>query len=226
MNRHMCSTILLLVAAFYLSSCTIPVTPDNRPSTNPRPEALPPPATEDEINQLLGLAEQALAKQRLTTPADDNAYLRYLQVLARDPDNTYALAGIARIVETYLSWAVAAIEQDSYVRAANMLTKAGSVDEAHPALKPLWSRLEAARQREKQIIKISENDLKLRSPELASQLQAIATDHVSNEVVVKIRAATDADARWIYQQLNLGTENRIRATINTGHSPSVQLSHP
>ncbi len=219
------SLIFLLLAAFYLTSCTIPLV--SGPSSPAPTQSLPTQADFEthEIDQLLTLAEQALQKQRLTTPVDDNAYLRYLQVLARDPKNPYALAGIARIVETYISWAVDAMDRDLYTRAANMLTKAGSVDEDHPALKPLWTRLETAREREKSLIRISQNDLQQRTSALAEQLGDIAAGAGPN-VIVKIRAPSDADARWIYQQLNAGTESRLRATISTGLAPSVQLSHP
>jgi hypothetical protein len=54
----------------------------------------------------------------------------------------------------------------------------------------------------------------------------MAENTQSRETIIKIRARTDADGRWIYQQMNLGTETRLRATIHTGLPPAVQLSYP
>lgn len=167
-----------------------------------------------------------MQKQRLTTPLEDNAYFRYLQVLSRDPDNPDALLGISRIVETYLSWAVAALNRDQFGRASAMLTKANSVDENHPDLAPLWARLEAARQRERDVITLPAQEVADRSKALAQRLLELAQAHQSPQAIIKIHARTDADGRWIYQQMNLGTEDRLRATIQTGLPPAVQLSYP
>lgn len=219
------SPIILILIVLCLTSCTAPLIRDQNPTKPPKTDPIDTGQQSTEVERLLTLAERALQKQRLTTPAEDNAYLRYLQVLSREPGNPDALAGIARIVETYISWAVDAMDRDLYGRAANMLTKAGSVDENHPALTPLWTRLEAARERDKRTIKINPKDLTQRTSSLAEQLRNIAADAEPN-VIVKIRAISDADARWIYQQLNSGTDTRIRATISTGLAPSVQLSYP
>lgn len=184
------------------------------------------PGPNREIDQLLTAAEQALQRKRLTTPAEDNAYLRYLQILSRDPDNREAIAGIARIVETYLSWAALALERDQYARAESMLNKANSVDDQHPAIEVFRERLLDLQSQERSIIKISQSDLTNRSAQLSSQLRQIAENYAGQCSIIKIRAQTDADARWIYQQMNLGTESRLRATIQSGHPPSVQLSYP
>ena len=54
-----------------------------------------------EVEQLLTRAERALASDRLTVPADDNAYRHYRAVLALEPGNPRARAGVRRILARY-----------------------------------------------------------------------------------------------------------------------------
>lgn len=212
-------SIPLLLSIGCQSTKPIPDTPRN---------AAPPQIEANllRIDKLLGEAEQALAKQRLTTPVDDNAYLRYLQVLAIDKNNQEAEAGIARIVETYLGWAVEAIDQFQFTRAADMLNKANSLNDAHPALETLRERITTERSRETQSFRISQQEIVRKDQNLTNRLAEIAKTSEYRRAMVRISARSDADARWIYQQMNLATESRIRATIHSGRSPSVQLIFP
>ena len=190
----------------------------------PTPPAIIEP--DPRVDQLLNQAELALLRQRLTTPVDDNAYLRYLQVLAIDPDNLEAEAGLARIVEIYLSWASEAIQREDFRRAENMLNKAGSVDEQNPSIQSMRQRMSFVKAQERMTLRISQSELNSRSNDLQQKLAELATIAEERRAVAKIRARTDADARWIYQQMNLATESRIRATIESGVEPSVQLNFP
>ncbi len=180
----------------------------------------------ERIDRLLNEAEVAFQKQRLTTPVEDNAYLRYLQVLAEDPGNLEAEAGISRLVETYLAWAVDAIDKDQFSRATNMLNKANSLDEANLAIDTLRTRLKKAQNSEKLVFEISQQDLNQRSELITAKITEIANLLETRNATARIKAWTDSDARWIYQQLNEATASRVRATIQTGSSPSVQLSFP
>ena len=224
-TRLMAVTRLMTIAGLIsITGCqsTVPSQPEV-----PR-QSVPGPTAQQliRIDNLLSEAERAIQQQRLTTPVDDNAYLRFLQVLSVDPDNLEAEAGISRIVETYLGWASAAIERDELSRATGMLNKANSLDESHPAITSLRQRINSIRQTEKQLFKIAASDLTSRSPELALQLAELAISSEARGAIAKIIAKTDAEARWIYQQMNLATETRLRATIHTGVSSSVQLSFP
>ncbi len=55
----------------------------------------------NKISELLANAQRALSKNRLTVPSGDNAYAYYRAVLARDPNNAKARAGVQRIVQRY-----------------------------------------------------------------------------------------------------------------------------
>lgn len=54
-----------------------------------------------ETSELLVKAEGALSRNRLLVPSGDNAYAYYRTVLARDPGNARARAGVQRIVQRY-----------------------------------------------------------------------------------------------------------------------------
>jgi len=54
-----------------------------------------------EVGRLLEQAEAALSQNRLMAPAGDNAYGYYQEVLASDPENEQARAGLQRIVTRY-----------------------------------------------------------------------------------------------------------------------------
>jgi type II secretory pathway predicted ATPase ExeA len=58
-------------------------------------------AEQHEIEALLTKAELAMSTNRLTVPSGDNAYAYYREVLALDPKNAQARAGIGRIVHRY-----------------------------------------------------------------------------------------------------------------------------
>lgn len=81
----------------------------------------------DAIERLLHAAEVALERDRLTTPAGDNAYQLYKSVLVIDPENTAALSGIERIRKTYLDWIDNALSEQKFAAAQNYLQKAKSV---------------------------------------------------------------------------------------------------
>lgn len=56
------------------------------------------------IRKLLAAAEKAMKAGRLTTPLRDNAYKYYQVVLAMEPDNAQALAGLQKIVGRYVQF--------------------------------------------------------------------------------------------------------------------------
>ena len=82
------------------------------------------PATPEQVAELLAEAEKLMAEDKLTTPEGRSALSRYRTVLALDPDNAEAQAGIQRIVTTYLDWAGAAEERGDLARAAEYYGRA------------------------------------------------------------------------------------------------------
>lgn len=178
------------------------------------------------IETLLAQAELAFGRKRLTTPLDDNAYYRYLQVLSIAPENASAQHGMQQIVETYLAWSIAAIEAGQYRRATDMLNKARSVDEQHPSIKAIEKRITRAQMSRSDTFKLDQSALSQHGDALIKELHEIGRKAERQQARVRIIATTDADGRWIYQQLNAASLNRIRATIELGSPPTILLTYP
>ena len=102
----------------------------DRPVAAARAEA----ATAEQVAQLLAEAEKLMAEDKLTTPEGGSALSRYRAVLALDPENSEAQAGILRIVTTYLDWAAAAEERGDLARAAEYYGRALAADPENATL--------------------------------------------------------------------------------------------
>jgi hypothetical protein len=124
------------------------------------PVADPPArATDDaKIAGWIQAAERALAANRLTTPADDNAYDRYRRVLDLEPGHATARSGLDRIAERYARLGRSALAADKPSLARLYLRRGIEVRRAHPALRGLRQRLEAADRR------MAENRLRVYPP--------------------------------------------------------------
>jgi tetratricopeptide (TPR) repeat protein len=97
-----------------------------------------------EVARLNALAAKALARYRLLLPEDDNAYSYYRQVLALDPDNGEAYAGLSLIVQKYGEMAETALDKNDLVKAELYVERALSVDPGHSESLILRDRIERA----------------------------------------------------------------------------------
>ncbi|MBQ75394.1 MAG: hypothetical protein CMQ20_10290 [Gammaproteobacteria bacterium] len=194
-----------------------------------KPEAPPEPAAPVEIDPrilpLLAQAEQAFTDNRLTTPLEDNAYLRYLQVLAIDPDNDKANQGIAAIVEKYLAWSIENVYQARYKRARDFLNKARSVDETHPNIPAIENMVKSYASGRSKTYELPRKSAQMRDSKALSKLQQIAVEISKNQATatIAIEAPSDAIGRWIYQQLNEATVERVRARFEITSRVRVHL---
>ncbi len=90
---------------------------------------------DDELVQaLLDGARADLDAMRLTTPADRNAYDKFLAVQSIDPDNQAAERGIEAIYNRYVQLAQQAAQDNDFDRASVMLDRAGQVRPDAPGL--------------------------------------------------------------------------------------------
>ncbi len=80
------------------------------------------------IAALLDEAESLFSANKLTTPKGASAIDRYRAVLALDPANTKARAGIERIVQKYVGWAEKARERGDAEKALSYLRRAVTAD--------------------------------------------------------------------------------------------------
>ncbi|MDZ7685059.1 MAG: hypothetical protein U5O39_08710 [Gammaproteobacteria bacterium] len=216
----------LILAVFLLPACT-PLAPTGGPkpeptsrANGPQPGAAP---SEAEITQLLHEAEMAFEDARLTTPVDDNAYLRYLRVLSLDPENEAAAQGITAIVEKYLSWALEHAEAGNLRLATRYLRNAASIDDDHPGIESIGKRVSELKVASRDTHRLPVAPLDGRSPEIARKLHRLARLATERDALVVISARTDAEGRWIYQQMNGATPGRIRARLELSSRPRIRM---
>jgi serine/threonine-protein kinase PpkA len=92
------------------------------------------------------LAQDALSKYKLTTPAKENAYAYYQEVLKRDPENRRALEGFSLIADRYLALATKAFNQGQDSNAKRYVELGLWVKHDHPGLLALHDRLTSQKQ--------------------------------------------------------------------------------
>lgn len=214
-----------------LAACVAP--PPERPGTPPAVPGEPPmeapseptPAyDEDALYALLDAADAALAEDRLLTPEQDSAYHYFREALAMAPDHPLARRGFERIVESYLALANRAIERERWASARSMLDRASIVDGDHLGIAALRRQVELLANARRESVSLVQSAVRSRSPGTAAQLKRIGRKARQANARVTIRAASDVDGRWIYEQMNKAPgERRIRASLQIGVPPKVTV---
>lgn len=97
-----------------------------------------------ELTRLIAAAAAAVEADRLTSPVGDNAYEHYQSVLALDPDNTGARAGIKRIAGKFLAKAREAAGDENFARARAFVAAAVQIDSEHADIASAQAAIEAA----------------------------------------------------------------------------------
>ncbi len=110
--------------------------PSEEPVTQTEPEVV-------SIEQLLLEGEEALAVDRLTTPLGDNAYERFQAVLAREPENVQALAGLDKVRQRYLSFIENLVKRKEFYAVPMLVSKARDVGADEAELSRLLSQVTA-----------------------------------------------------------------------------------
>ncbi|BFM16972.1 hypothetical protein R50073_31550 [Maricurvus nonylphenolicus] len=112
------------------------------------PEAPPQPKVVT-VEELLIEAEKAFAVDRLTTPPGDNAYDRFLAVLALQPDNQKALEGLEKIRQRYLGFIKSLIERGEFYAVPTLSQKAREVGANEEELQALLAMVKEEEQADK-----------------------------------------------------------------------------
>ena len=207
-----------------------------RPPPAVPPATSPAPAQETEatlaetaaraerLHTLLDAAEWALAEDRLTTPAEDSAYLYFSEAQKLAPEDAAVREGFERIVERYLALAKRAIEREAWARARSMLDRAALVDSAHSGIAMLRRQAHLLANAERLTLDLDRDGVRRRLQASADRLAAFGAPARRANARVRIRAGSDAEGRWIYRQLgNAPGERRIRAGIEIGLPPQVTI---
>jgi hypothetical protein len=101
----------------------------------------------DDVGDLIALAEQAIAADRLLMPKDRSAHHYLQQVLAIDADNAAAKRGLVRIGERYAVLANRALRDESYDKAERYVSRGLRVSPASERLSALGNEVRLARER-------------------------------------------------------------------------------
>lgn len=103
----------------------------------------PSEATEiqQEIIQRLRQAEQHLAANRLTVPAENNAFSEYRAVLNLEPDNLMARQGLDAIAERYVALVRRELNRNRYQQARQFVDRGLMVSPRHSTLRQLQQHI-------------------------------------------------------------------------------------
>lgn len=208
---------------------------------------VPPSKNEVLIRQYLYEADDALARDRLTSPKNDNAYAGYRRVLALDPRNERALAGIKRISRRYLSMAKKAEQDSDFERAIGYAQQAqrmapGYEGTAH-MVKHLQQRKAVYDAQQMQMVKggagavkvtlkskgneyfVAASDISRRNVTAKAQLAEIAQKAKEMDSRILILAKNDGDGRWMYAQMreSITDEYRLRGNIRVDSQTKIVL---
>ncbi|MGB5255438.1 MAG: hypothetical protein WBN68_22230, partial [Sedimenticolaceae bacterium] len=101
-------------------------------------------ADEGEVIELLALADQALAEDRLLFPEQSSAFFYLQRVLEMQPDNEDAQAGISRIALRYVELARAALRDAAYDRAVLYVERGSRIARDDAALRAVDGEISQA----------------------------------------------------------------------------------
>lgn len=200
----------------------------------PEPEVQAPPAPDaDYIRQqrmladLLYSARNAVEDNRLMTPAGNNAYDLYQDVLRLDPGNAVALEGISEIARRYIGLADTALGKGQYDQAEALLGRSARIDSQSQALQQARARLAKARETRVETHTLDPAALSAQNLEIMNTLAGIAQDIMAREATFLINARTDAEGRWIYKVMREAVGGyRLRGNIGIDSQPAVLVSLP
>lgn len=206
------------------------------PQQPPAKVVEPHVSRETVVDNLLRRAERALQADRLASPAHDNAADRYRAVLKLDPDNSQAKTGLQLVVMRYVDLARDALAKSRIEKADYFLARArgvGGVESSNSLLLDLHQHIQAAKAAKKaesagqNRFDLDTTMLSRKAPELQALLADIAQRVRETDEALLIVARTDAEGRWLYQQMRRSVPGyRLRGDIKIGKRPYISLQPP
>lgn len=183
--------------------------------------------TDPVIIRLLGLGNDALSREALLSPEDDNANMYYQIVLGRDPSNKAAQEGLSHIVYLYTDWALEKAKRGQYGAAEKFLESAEFVNakdsriaEARKTIAD-WRRGKGRVKPKVNKKPVDPNKFDLPANLFSYQdevvleyLQPIIDRVTKTQASIDIYWPRDKEARLLYRIINSRTETfRVRAMI-------------
>lgn len=204
-------------------------------------EASKPVITKESIvTKLLKQGEQALQRNQLTLPAENNAYDKFQAVALMQPDNAEARAGLQAVELAYAEEVRRALQANRLNEAKTRLQRMAEHFPDDPLQRSLvaelqqaWQRADAQRQQEEAAQEGEERwplevaDLNQRNAQMRQLLEQLANRVSQSDESVMIYARTDSEGRWIYKIMkDAAGEYRIRGDIRISRTPAIKLMPP
>ena len=184
-------------------------------------------ADEAEINALLEDAEVAMATEHFIYPASNSALASYDRVLILDPDNEIALRGLESIAGHYLAKAMDAADKRRFEQARAFLEQAQLVDPQHPGILPTREQITMLSSARRTAVSLDPDMLKARDPLLLESLRGAGRQSRQPGCRAVIHARSDAEGRWIYQQMSNDAEaengERVRANVQISWPARIEV---
>lgn len=189
------------------------------------------------IINLLGLGNDALQREALLTPEDDNANMYFQAVLGRDPRNKDAQKGLAHIVDLYTDWALKTMKSGQHRASSKHMENAEFVNANDPLIAQTkkniddWrrgknSRTQRIKQQKGDVNKfyLPSNLLTLGEDVVLQHLQPII-DRVEKETLrLAIYWPNDKGARFLYRVINSHVDEfRVRGMIHLRNTHVIEV---
>ena len=184
------------------------------------------------IKNMLADADYALSQYKLLNPISDNAHDRYRSVLLMDPENEHAKLGLQTIAMHYVEAARNAAKRGNISEAQTLIRYARGIDnnpvvqDAEQTLRKQAASVPPARpyQAGDGEVVLDSKLLQAKDPQINSQLASVAQKARQTDQFVLIIARSDAEGRWVYQQLrNAVPGYLVRGDIRIGQPARVKL---
>jgi hypothetical protein len=174
-----------------------------------------------QITRLLDQAERAVQLERFVAPEFDNANRYYQQVLLLDGDNHQAIAGIDELTTILFFRAKASIEVERVQDYRVYSSWIAQIAPNSPFLVEL-SELDPTKHSRNNKWMINTADIKARNSRAKTKIKQAALVAKKYRSRIKIIAPTDADGRWIYQQMRGFTEDYLfRSSLIVGDKAKI-----
>jgi len=238
MDRILSILFVFLGVASVLQSCRAPqeVVEIPQPSQESQViilEQASVTAWEEEFRQQRYIADilydalKDVSADRLLTPANNNAFAKFRQVLAIRPDNEVALQGIRDIVARYIELSESASRQGQFDEAQTMLTRARIVDPENPALVQAKNNLDAEINSEDLFFELDAGAVANQTESVRTQLADIASQARRHDALFLITSPNDEHARWIFSVMREAVPDyRLRGNIELSGRTLIRLRMP
>lgn len=188
---------------------------DQRPPLSPEDRA--------EVRRLLQSARYATTDGMLIEPPGKSALDYYDRALRIDPGNPDARYGIEGIVDQWVARARASAEQRDFDAARTLLSQAALIDPGHPAVRPALTEIGLLETARRSVFRLEPEALANRTAALLDTLREAGQASRGSGCRAIIRARSDAEGRWIYQEMSAAPgRDRIRAELRIAGAPSVE----